>query len=331
MNKFMKIVRKFKQLVLILLLAVLAAPAGELLRLEDSMDAMGATFTVIAYGEDRQKLQDGVEAALNEARRLDALLSNYRPDSEWSKINRMAAVEPVVVSQESFDLLSFCVRFSRQSEGAFDITVGPLMRVWGFYRNRGRLPSKEEIEAVLPKVGSENILLDPIHRTVRFSKPGVEIDPGGIGKGYAVDKMVERLKEYGITSALISAGGSSIYGLGTPPGDTGWTVRIRHPRKWSETLEELQLRDESLSTSGDYEKFFEAGGRIYSHLMDPRTGYPAVGTASVSVVAPQTLTSEAWTKPFFVNGRAWAEKNKPKDLRVFICEDKAEVTCAWLQ
>jgi thiamine biosynthesis lipoprotein len=192
------------------------------------------------------------------------------------------------------------------------------------------LPAKEEIESVLPVVGYQNILLDPLEKTVRFAKPGVEIDPGGIGKGYAVDKMVEKLKEYGIRSALISAGGSSIYGLGAPPNDSGWTVRIRHPRKWSETLEELKLTNQSLSTSGDYEKFFEAGGRIYSHLMDPRTGYPAVGAASVSVLAPTTLASEAWTKPFFINGKAWAEKNKPKDLRVFICEDKAEVTCAWL-
>jgi thiamine biosynthesis lipoprotein len=326
----MKTVLRIKQLVLILLLAALAAPAGELLRLEDSMDAMGATFTVIAYGEDREKLQEGVEAALLEARRLDAMLSNYRPESEWSKVNRLAAAQPVPVSQELFDLLSACVRFSRLSDGAFDITVGPLMRVWGFYRNRGRLPAKEEIESVLPVIGYQNILLDPLEKTVRFAKPGVEIDPGGIGKGYAVDKMVEKLKEYGIRSALISAGGSSIYGLGAPPNDSGWTVRIRHPRKWSETLEELKLTNQSLSTSGDYEKFFEAGGRIYSHLMDPRTGYPAVGAASVSVLAPTTLASEAWTKPFFINGKAWAEKNKPKDLRVFICEDKAEVTCAWL-
>lgn len=295
------------------------------------MDAMGATFTVIAYDEDRQRLQDAVEAAFEEVRRLDAMLSNYRSTSEWSKVNRLAAAQPVAVSQELFDLLSFCQRFSRLSDGAFDITVGPLMRVWGFYRNTGRLPAREEVEAVRPLVGYENMLLDPIQRTVRFTKPGVEIDPGGIGKGYAVDKMVAKLKEHGIRSALISAGGSSIYGLGAPPSDSeGWTVRIRHPRKWSETLEELRLKDQSLSTSGDYEKFFEAGGKIYSHIMDPRTGYPATGTASVSVVAPETLTSEAWTKPFFVNGRQWAEKNKPAGLRVFLCEDKAEIRCAWL-
>ena len=188
-----------------------------------------------------------------------------------------------------------------------------------------------EISQAEANVGYRNILLDAANHTVRFSKAGVDMDPGGIGKGYAVDKMIEKLKEHGIRSALISAGGSSIYGLGAPPNDTGWTVRIRHPRKWSETVQELQLKDESLSTSGDYEKFFEAGGKIYSHVMDPRTGYPAEGTLSVSVVAPTTFMSEAWTKPFFVLGREWAEKYKPKGLRVYFCEDKAEVKCAWLQ
>jgi thiamine biosynthesis lipoprotein len=320
-----------KQFVLFLLLAAAVFGAGEPLRIEDSVDAMGATYTVIAYGEDRQQLEDGLEAAFAEVRRLDSMLSNYAPSSEWSKVNRLAAERPVPVSQELFDLLSSCVEFGRQSEGTFDITVGPLMRVWGFYKGSGRLPSKAEISQAEASVGYQNIVLDAANRTVRFSKAGVDIDPGGIGKGYAVDKMIVKLKEHGIRSALVSAGGSSIYGLGAPPNDTGWTVRIRHPRKWSETVQELQLKDESLSTSGDYEKFFEAGGKIYSHIMDPRTGYPAEGTLSVSVVAPRTFTSEVWTKPFFVLGREWAAKNKPKGLRVYFCEDKAEVKCAWLQ
>ena len=321
-----------KPFVVLLLLTAAVLGAVEPLRIEDSVDAMGATFTVIAFAEERQQLQDGLEAALGEARRLEAMLSNYAPASEWSRLNRLAAERPVPVSQEMFDLLSFCVDFGRQSEGAFDITVGPLMRVWGFYKGSGRLPSKAEISQAEADVGYQNIVLDAANRTVGFSKAGVEVDPGGIGKGYAVEKMIEKLKEHGIRSALVSAGGSSIYGLGAPPSDTaGWTVRIRHPRKWSETVQELQLKDESLSTSGDYEKFFEAGGKIYSHIMDPRTGYPAEGALSVSVVAPNTLTSEAWTKPFFVLGREWAEKNKPKGLRVYFCEDKAEVKCAWLQ
>jgi thiamine biosynthesis lipoprotein len=320
-----------KQFVVLLLLAAALLQGGELLRIEDSLDSMGTTYTVVAYAEDQQQLEDGVEAAFAEARRLELMLSNYRAQSEWSKVNREAARGAVQVSPELFNLLADCLEFSRQSVGTFDISVGPLMRVWGFYKGSGRLPSAGEVSGALEKVGYQNIVLDAQNRTVRFRKEGVEIDPGGIGKGYAVDQMTDKLKEHGIRSALISAGGSSIYALGAPPSDSGWTVKIRHPRKWLETVEEIRLKDESLSTSGDYEKFFEAGGKIYSHIMDPRTGYPASGVLSASVIAPRTLTSEAWTKPFFILGRDWAARNRPKGLRVFFCEDRAELKCAWLQ
>ena len=147
----------------------------------------------------------------------------------------------------------------------------------------------------------------------------------------AVDRMVDVLKDTGVVSALISAGGSSIYALGTPPGRQGWKVKIRHPRSPGKTVEEIVLRDRSMSTSGSYEKFFMAGGKLYSHIFDPRTGYPATGMLSVSVVAPRTLDSEAWTKPFFVRGRRWAARHKPEGFRVYICEDRMEVACAWLQ
>jgi thiamine biosynthesis lipoprotein len=159
----------------------------------------------------------------------------------------------------------------------------------------------------------------------------VDLDPGGIGKGYAVDRMVEVLKENGIASALVSGGGSSIYALGSPNSDKGWEVKIRDPRNPRKTLEDLYLKDQSMSTSGSSEKFFMADGKVYSHIMDPRTGYPAMGTLAVSVVAPRTLDSEAWTKPYFVLGRQWAAQHKPKEFRVFLCEDKAEQPCAWLQ
>ena len=324
--------------VLLLMLLAALAPAqalspddGEALRLEDHCTAMGTTYTVTVYGHDRDQMAAAVEAACEEVRRLDGMLSNYDPGSEMSEINRFAAVRSVKVTPEMFDLLSACVRFSRESEGAFDISVGPLMKVWGFYKRTGRLPKREEVGRALETVGYRNILLDPENRTVRFSKPGCELDPGGIGKGYAVDRMIEALKENGIVSALVSAGGSSIYALGSPHNGKGWEVRIRDPKDAKKTLEEIYLKDQSLSTSGSYEKFFEAGGKIYSHIMDPRTGYPAPGMLSVSVIAPRTLESEAWTKPFFIHGRRWAAQHKPTNFRVFLCEDRADQPCAWLQ
>lgn len=321
-----------KRLVLILLLgAALLAQAAEPLRLQDSIDAMGTTYIVVAYAEDEETLDRGMQAAFAEVGRLDAMLSNYRAESEWSRVNREAAKRPVPVSEELFRLLEYCGEVNRRSEGTFDISVGPLMRVWGFFRGTGRLPEKRELAEAARKVGFGSVALDPARRTVRFLKPGMELDPGGIGKGYAVDRMIEKLKECGIRSAMISAGASSIYGLGTPPGDTGWTVKIRDPRVYRNTVAEIKLRDESLSTSGDYEKFFEAEGKMYSHIMDPRSGQPAsAGVLSASVLAPRTLESEAWTKPFFILGRQWAAQHKPEGLRVFLCEDGAKTTCAWL-
>jgi FAD:protein FMN transferase len=327
-----------KQFVVVLFLSGIfgrAAVSSEELRLESSADAMGSTYSLVLYGEDRGRLEMASEDAFEEVRRLDRLLSNYRPESEWSQVNRYAAERPVKVSAELFHLLSACVEYSRQSEGAFDISVGPLMKVWGFYKGSGHLPQRAEVLEGLEKVGYRNILLDASNKTVRFAREGVELDPGGIGKGYAVDRMVDILRRDGIGSALVSASGSSIYALGAPPGETGWKVRIRDPKDEAKTVTEVTLKNESMSTSGSYEKFFWAEGKIYSHIMDPRTGYPSTGMLSASVIAPLTLDSEAWTKPYYINGREWAAKHNPKGFRVFLCPDTGEARtgqkCAWLQ
>jgi thiamine biosynthesis lipoprotein len=328
---------KTKQTVVVLFLLaaaawVQAADRPELLRLEKSADAMGTTYSVILYGRDRVKLEAAADAAFDELRHLDDMLSNYKPESEWSAVNRRAAQEPVQVSEELFGLLSACLEYSRASEGAFDISVGPLMKVWGFYKGTGHLPHRAEVAAALAKVGYRHVKLDPAAGAVRFDRAGVELDPGGIGKGYAVDRMVDVLRQNGIGTALVAGSGSSIYGMGAPPAEArGWRVDIRDPKQPRKTAAEYFLKDMSMSTSGSYEKFFQAEGRTYSHIMDPRTGYPAQGTSSVSVIAPRTIDSEAWTKPYFVNGRQWTMRHKPKEFSVFFCEDRTEQPCAWLQ
>jgi len=292
---------------------------------------MGATFSVVAYGPDRVGLDGAVTAAFAEVHRIDRILSNYDPASEWSEVNRVAAVRPVAVSHELFGLLTECARYSRESEGAFDITVGPLMKAWGFYRGEGSLPRAADLAEALGRIGYQHVRLDPATRTVRFDRPGVELDPGGIGKGYAVDRMAEILRSRGVSVALISGGGSSIYGMGAPP-DTpqGWRVTIRAPGDPHRAAAEVFLKDMSLSTSGSYEKFFWAEGRRYSHIMDPRTGYPARGASSVSVMASRTIDSEALAKPYFVNGAAWTARHKPQGVRVFSCDDSDGQTCAWI-
>jgi FAD:protein FMN transferase len=311
--------------------ALAAEPPGSLLRLERSLDAMGTTYTVAVYGADRFVLEDAVDAALEDVRRLDQLLSNYRPESEWSQVNRNAAIQPVVVSPELFNLLAACIHYSSSSEGAFDITVGPLMKVWGFYKGSERVPHRAEIRTAMERIGYTHVHLDPSHRTVSFDRAGVEIDPGGIGKGYAVDRVAEILKNKGITSGFISAGRSSLYAIGAPPKEPqGWRVSIADPKDSQTPVAEVFLRDESMSTSGTSERFFVAGGVTYSHIMDPRTGYPAQGMLSVSVISPKTIDSEAWTKPYFVLGKDWTIRHKPKDFRVFLCEDRTESRCVSL-
>jgi len=293
---------------------------------------MGSTYSIVLYGVERVRMEAAADAAFDEVRRLDDMLSNYKPDSEWSQVNRYAAEKPVVVSPELFDLLFACLEYSRESAGAFDITVGPLMKVWGFYKGTGHLPHRPEVAAALTRVGYQHVHLDSAKRTVSFDRAGVELDPGGIGKGYAVDRMADVLRKAGVDTALVAGSGSSIYAMGAPPDEPkGWRVDIRDPWTPSKTRAEVFLKDTSMSTSGSYEKFFRAEGKIYAHIMDPRTGYPAQGSVAVSVVAPRTIDSEAWAKPYFVNGRQWAARHKPKEFRVFFCEDRMDQPCAWLQ
>jgi len=306
------------------------AGTADLVRAEGRAYCMGTIFNIVAYGTQREHLESAITKALGEASRLDEMLSNYRPESELSRVNRLGGQGRVSVSSEFFQFLSACLAYSAASEGTFDITVGPLVKASGFYKGTGRLPQPDEILQALGKVGYKNIILDEQNVTVRFAQEGVELDPGGIGKGFAVDKMVEILKQDQVCSALISAGGSTIYALGAPPSQPGWKVAIKDPGKPSQPAEIVRLKNEAVSTSGNYEKFFWADGKICGHIMDPRSGYAASGTLAVSVIAPRTIDSEAWAKPYFVLGRTWAEKHKPSNFRVLYCEDKLYAPCTWL-
>lgn len=311
---------------------VLLVPAAGPLQVERTTYAMGTTFSIVLYGSDAESMKRAIDAAFDEAHRLDALLSNYLPESEWSRINREAAADPVPVSPESFRLLSDCMDYSRASEGTFDLTVGPLMRAWGFFGAEHRVPSSEEIRETLAIVGYQHVHLDASTHTVRFDQHGVEIDPGGVGKGYAVDRMVAILRARGFRNALVAASGSSIFGLGNPPEESrGWPVSIADPWDHRKNVAQVFLKDMSLSTSGTAEKSFRAGGHRYSHIMDPRSGVPAESAVQVTVIAPRTMDSEVWAKPYFIQGRAWTAAHKPESWRVLYCENTPGAACAWVQ
>jgi thiamine biosynthesis lipoprotein len=246
-------------------------------------------------------------AALAEVERLEQQLTVFRDHSEVSFINQNAAARAVPVDPLLLSLLSLCQELSRATEGAFDITSGPLSRCWGFLRRQGCIPTTEEIEQARSLVGSEKLCLDDEARAIRFACPGMEINLGSIGKGYALDCMVEQLRG-GVRAALLSAGSSSMRALGRGEKGNGWTVGIRHPRDVGRRLAVLRLRDAALATSGSEEQFFEHGGKCYGHIIDPRTGWPAQGVAGVTVVTSSAAVADALATGFYVGGRALAER-----------------------
>jgi FAD:protein FMN transferase len=271
-------------------------------RYEDSRVSMGCAYTVVVYGHDPALLREAASAALDEVDRIDRLMSNYKNDSELSLVNREAAKAPVKVDPELFDFIAECLRYSRESEGAFDITVGPLMKAWGFFRGEGRMPGEAELAEARGRVGYGHVFLNQKDGTIFFDKAGVEIDLGGIAKGYAVDRAVAVLKQFGVTSALLSAGGSTIYALGAPPGESAWEIEVQDPAERDKIAIRVRLKDRALSVSGSNEKFFELNGARYSHVMDPRTGRPVQGVLSVAVITDDGTSGDALDNVFFVLG-----------------------------
>jgi thiamine biosynthesis lipoprotein len=269
---------------------------------EESREVMGCTGTVRACGPDAAVLPGIVGAALDEIDRVDRLMSHYRRDSPLSRLNREAASGPVAVAPELLEFLDVCLRWSRESDGAFDVTVGPLMKAWGFFRDEGRVPGEAELARVRSVVGCRHVELDAAAGTVRFDSPGVELDPGGIGKGYAVDRVVSLLRQRGIVAALVNLGGSSVYGLGAPPGKISWEIGIQDPTDPARVALTVALRDRALSVSGGYQRFFEKNGVTYAHIMDPRTGRPVQGLLSVAVLSDRATDGDALDDVFFVQG-----------------------------
>ena len=263
---------------------------------------MACEYAIDAYGRDADALPGIVDEAFDEVDRIDRLMSHYKADSPLSRINREAAQHPVAVEPELFDFIVDAMRYHRDSDGAFDITVGPLMKAWGFFRGDGRVPTENELATARRHVGGAHVLLDPISQTISFDESGVELDLGGIAKGYAVDRVVGLLRRRHIAAALISAGGSTIYGLGAPPGAYGWKVEIQDPIDPRKVAFAIALKDRALSVAGSSEKAFEAGGVRYSHIMDPRTGRPVPGMLSVAVLTSSGTAGDALDNAFFVLG-----------------------------
>lgn len=276
-----------------------AAAAGPRARWFSRDEAiMGTAIRVELWGDDRDEAEAAIDAVIAEMHRIDAAMSPYKHDSELSRINREAGQRPVAVSAELFDLIARSIAFSELSRGAFDISYAAVGHLYDY--RRGIRPGEAQLAAARACVGYRGLQLDRAHRTLRFAQPGMRIDLGGFAKGHAVDNGAAILARHGVRHAVVAAGGDSRL-LGDRCGRP-WTIGVRDPRNEGEVVALLPLQDVAVSTSGDYERYFDdAQGRCH-HLIDPRTGRSPSAVHSVTVIAPDGLTSEALSKTVFVLG-----------------------------
>lgn len=281
-----------------------AAPADVAL-VQYSRPAMATRFTIQCPPPADAAAQ--LRAAEKAFDRIDAVerhLTVYREGSETGRLNRAAGSGWVEVSRPLFGLLLRCAALSRRTRGAFDPTSGALTKAWGFYRRAGRVPAAKELAAALRRTGMRHVRFDRRGLRVRFARPGVELNFGAVGKGYALDRAGRRLRrEFGVTRAMLHSGSSSVLAMGPPAdGRSGWRVRVKHPWDASRDVAEVTLRRRAMATSAATFQHFEHDGKTLGHIIDPRTGRPAEGLAQVSVFAPTAERADALATAFFTLG-----------------------------
>jgi thiamine biosynthesis lipoprotein len=269
-------------------------------------EAMACRFEVTLPSE-LAGCTDAAHASLDIVDRLEEQLSIFRPQSELARINTEASAHAVPVEPRLFDLLARCRDLHARTDGAFDVTATPLSQIWGFLRRQGRIPTADQLAEARACVGMQHVQLDRPATTVRFTRPGVALNLGGIGKGYALDRAARPLRDAGAT-ALLTSGSSSMLAVGAGPDGAGFTVGLRDPFAHGRRLGTVRLRDAALGVSGVSEQSFTHEGRRYGHIIDPRNGWPVEGRAYVAVIAPNAALADALATAFFVGGPGLAER-----------------------
>ncbi len=265
---------------------------------------MGSYFEV-RIGANTPGAIDLVNRVLDRVDELESQLTVYRDDSEVSRLNASAHLGPIGVEPGLFRLLEQAVAIGESTGGAYDVTAGALSAAWGFFRGPKRVPTPEALAEARDRTGQHHLLLDSERRTVAFDRPGIVINLGSIGKGYAIDQAVEMIRQHWWpTAALVHGGRSSLYALGSPPGCFGgrWEIALRNPFHPEKPLGTLRLRNRGMGTSGAAFQQFEVDGRVFGHILDPRTGEPATGPASVTVLAPSAAAADALSTAFYLLG-----------------------------
>jgi thiamine biosynthesis lipoprotein len=271
---------------------------AEITRFEFESKHMGTTFRIVLFAPDKPSAKKAADAAFARVAELDAVMSDYKKDSELMRLCKKFATEvgePVKVGADLFFVLQKAEELSKRCDGAFDVTVGPVVQLWRLARRTQELPDPKEFADARSKVGYRKVKLDPAKKTVQLLTPGMQLDLGGIAKGYAADEALKLLRDkFGIKQALVAAYGDIACG-DPPPGETGWKIEIA-PIAKSQAPRALKLANAAVSTSGDLEQFVEIKGVRYSHILDPKTGLGLTGQRSVTVIAPVGITADSMTK-----------------------------------
>jgi thiamine biosynthesis lipoprotein len=317
---------------------------------------MATRFEVYLHGENAANLRAAAEEALDEIERLDRQLNVHAPGSEMSRLNAMAATHPVKVDPSLFNLLRHAGQLSQETEGAFDISVGPWLRCWGFWDGDGHWPEPRALETARGSVGWQHVLLDEDQGTVRFDCSGVMIDLGSIGKGYAIDRALEVLRDAGVTSGVVNGGNSTIGAIGAPPGREAWEIFLPRPDQaqalhqqdlafspmiqnektgacaaesmiqvQSNPLAVVSLRDSTLSVSAVWGRSFVEGQQVWGHVLDPRLGRPVQGVCMAAASLPSATESDAFSTALMVDGLAGQNRlsRLRHDMRTWVVEATA--------
>ena len=263
---------------------------------------MGSRFEITVVANDSIKGNEYINLAINEMSRIEKLISSWDENSQTSEVNRNAGIKPVEVDSELLNLIERSIGISKLTDGAFDISYASMDRIWKFDGSMKTMPSEEAIKASVSKVGFKNIVLDKKAQTVFLKNKGMKIGFGAIGKGYAADKAKKLLKEKGVVSGIINASGD-MNTWGKQPNNDAWKVAITNPMDKNKAFALLPIHNEAVVTSGNYEKFVKLNGKRYTHIIDPRTGYPSSGIISVTVFAPKAELADALATSIFVMGK----------------------------
>jgi thiamine biosynthesis lipoprotein len=290
-----------RSIIIVLALLLVASGCARPRTVQKTESIMGTDVTVTVVAPSEKEGAAAIDAAMAEIKRFDEMMSLYKDTSEITRVNLSAGRQPVKVSPEMIDVVEAAARISDSTNGAFDVTVGPLVVLWQMRLREKKTPTDGEIALARARVGYKNVIIDKEASTLYLRKPGMIMDLGGVAKGYAADKAAAALKKRGIENGIVAIAGD-IRAMGKRPDGTPWRIGVQHPRQADKTLAVLELSDKSISTSGDYERFQIVQKKRYHHIIDPRTGKPSEGLISVTVVGNSGALVDPLTTALFIIG-----------------------------